>query len=186
MKYKITTEKMESAVNTLLESSYLAIVPRVMAGLGYYRRDEYVKYVKIVDHECDLLGVTNSGYLTEIEIKISISDLRADFKKKHSHGGDFIRNFYYAVPEYMLGKTLELIDKDAGIIVVSENEVGKRSSFNAKIYRKPKPNKKAKPLTDTMKAKLFRLGCIKYWSMASKKLGLEYQYEEEREKQNEK
>ena len=183
MKYKITTEKMESAVNRLLESSYLAIVPRVMAGLGYYTQDEYVK---IVDHECDLLGVTNSGYLTEIEIKISVSDLRADFKKKNSHGGDFIRNFYYAVPEYMLGKTLELIDKDAGVIVVSENKVGKRSSFKAKIYRKSKQNKKAKPLTDTMKAKLFRLGCIKYWSMASKKLGLEYQYEEEREKQNEK
>ena len=174
MQDKITTEEMEGAVNKLLEASYRAIVPRVMAGFGYYSKDGYIR---IIDHECDLLGVTNSGYLTEIEIKISVSDLRADFKKKHGHGGEFIRNFYYAVPEYMLEKTLELIDKDAGILVVQENKIGKMRHLHARIYRKPKQNKKAPPITDAMKADLFRLGCLKYWSMASKKLGLEYQYE---------
>ncbi len=77
----ITTEEMEQSINRLLSLSSFAIVPRVIAGLGYHEEQSY-NFVKVIDHECDLLCITNSGYLTEIEIKISVSDLRADFKKK--------------------------------------------------------------------------------------------------------
>lgn len=50
-------------------------------------------------HECDMLVLTKSGYLTEIEIKRSWSDFLADFKKKHRHESEgIIKNFYYAVP----------------------------------------------------------------------------------------
>ncbi len=159
----ITTEEMEQSINRLLSLSSFAIVPRVIAGLGYHEEQSY-NFVKVIDHECDLLCITNSGYLTEIEIKISVSDLRADFKKKKKgHGGDFIRNFYYAVPEYMLEKTLELIPENTGVIVVRVlNEHFK--TLQAEIYRKPKPNRQAKKLPVQAKVNLLRLGCLKYWN----------------------
>ena len=36
-------------------------------------------------HEADLLILSKSGYLTEVEIKRSWSDFLADFKKTHTH-----------------------------------------------------------------------------------------------------
>ena len=36
-------------------------------------------------HECDLLSITKKGYATEIEIKVSKPDLRADRDKTHGH-----------------------------------------------------------------------------------------------------
>lgn len=35
-----------------------------------------------IQHECDMLVCSKSGYLTEIEIKRSWTDFLADFKKK--------------------------------------------------------------------------------------------------------
>ena len=50
-------------------------------------------------HECDMLVLSKSGYLTEIEIKRSWSDFLADFKKKHNHHNyPIIKYFYYCVP----------------------------------------------------------------------------------------
>ena len=36
-------------------------------------------------YEADFITITKSGYLTEVEIKISISDFRADFEKQRYH-----------------------------------------------------------------------------------------------------
>lgn len=50
-------------------------------------------------HECDMLVLSKSGYLTEIEIKRSWSDFLADFKKKHNHNNyPITKYFYYCVP----------------------------------------------------------------------------------------
>lgn len=50
-------------------------------------------------HECDMLVLSKSGYLTEIEIKRSWSDFLTDFKKKHNHHNyPIIKYFYYCVP----------------------------------------------------------------------------------------
>ena len=38
----------------------------------------------VVNHECDCLIMSKSGYRTEIEIKRSYSDFLADFKKSTS------------------------------------------------------------------------------------------------------
>ena len=47
-------------------------------------------------HECDMLVLSKSGYLTEIEIKRSWADFLADFKKRHTHEGrGIIKYFYY-------------------------------------------------------------------------------------------
>jgi len=41
-------------------------------------------------HECDLLIVRKSGYAIEVEIKISKSDFKADFKKIHKRLGVYV------------------------------------------------------------------------------------------------
>ena len=41
-----------------------------------------VPSVLLGPYEADFITITKSNYLIEVEIKISISDFRADFKKK--------------------------------------------------------------------------------------------------------
>lgn len=65
------------------------VVPRVSWGLE--------------SHECDILALSSSNYAHEIEIKISISDLKADFKKHHQHisRDNKIKCLWYAAPVEM-------------------------------------------------------------------------------------
>lgn len=117
---KITTEQMELLVYDFFEKSSLVVVPRFDPMNGCYYEDKTSvygkKYVRIVDHECDILSVSKKMFLREIEIKISVADFKADFKKKHNHSGN-IKNFYYAVPYYILDKIKDLVPENAGILV---------------------------------------------------------------------
>lgn len=79
-----------------------------------------------IGHECDMLVLSKSGYLTEIEIKRSFSDFIADFKKKHHHeSAGIIKYFYYCVPEKIYDKVCnELLNRDvsySGIITFDED-----------------------------------------------------------------
>ena len=58
-------------------------------------------------HEADLLILSKSGYLTEVEIKRSWSDFLADFKKTHTHDDPKISWHYYAVPESIVDRCKE-------------------------------------------------------------------------------
>jgi len=110
-------------------------------------------------HECDLLILSCSNYATEVEIKVSPGDLRADSKKKHGHVSDFIRRFYFAVPEELEELALELIPERAGLFVV-EKRVNSRSKFycTVRLSRQCKNNTKAKKWTDAEKYKLMLNG----------------------------
>ena len=61
----------------------------------------------VVNHECDCLIMTKSGYLTEIEIKRSYADFLNDFKKDHVHKDDRIKAFYFMVHESFKDKVIE-------------------------------------------------------------------------------
>lgn len=63
---KPNTQDMELAVTGLLNFRVYTIVPNVSWGLG-------------LGHECDLLALDQQRRFTEIEIKISKSDLVRDF-----------------------------------------------------------------------------------------------------------
>ena len=52
-----------------------------------------------LNHEADLLVITNARKLIEIEIKRTLADFMADFKKDHTHYDRKLSYFYYAVPE---------------------------------------------------------------------------------------
>lgn len=77
-------------------------------------------------HECDMLVLSKSGYLTEIEIKRSWYDFLADFKKRHKHDSEgIIKNFYYAVPYEISDKVETYINENNidcnGVVTYAED-----------------------------------------------------------------
>ncbi len=156
----ITTREMEVALYKFYKSSSLLVVPRVTKNNCFFN-SVAGEYERIVNHECDLLVVSNSEYLTEVEIKISISDLKADFKKGHSHKDENIRNFYYAIPSELKEKAIPLIPDSAGILIVHKRNSGR---FSVDKYRRCKTNKKADKTKDIVLLKLGRLSNLRYWN----------------------
>lgn len=63
-----------------------------------------VPSVLLGSYEADFITITKSDYLIEVEIKISISDFRADFKKKHYHDCPRVNALYYALPKELYKK----------------------------------------------------------------------------------
>jgi len=160
----MTTNKMETLIYRYFESGSLAIVPRVTKNNGWLDTEvNPMIWKNIVNHECDILIVTKNHYLTEVEIKISLSDLKADFKKKHQHKDENIKNFYYAFPAEMKEKAIELIPKECGILIAVKKEAG-IPYRKIECYRKPKINKEAKPINDIVLSKIYRLGYLRYWN----------------------
>lgn len=75
----------------------------------YIRKNIVVPNVDwgFLNHEADLLVLSKSNYLTEVEIKRSWSDFMADFKKKHSHYDPKLSHLYYAVPSSIAQKVFD-------------------------------------------------------------------------------
>lgn len=124
--------------------------------------------------EADYFFVSKSGYGTEVEIKVSIQDLRADFGKykwqqaRPNNRDAVMKRFYYAVPEEIAGRALAVIEnceipqvKEAGLLVVSiENH---RPHV---IESRPSGvNKLAKKLNDTQKLAYYRTAHFRYWTL---------------------
>lgn len=63
----------------------------------------------ILPYEADLIGISRSGQVTEVEIKRSLADLRADYKKDHRHDASCVTYFYYCVPEKLVEKAKKVI-----------------------------------------------------------------------------
>jgi hypothetical protein len=111
-------------------------------------------------HEADLICVNQNRFVTEIEIKISAADLRADFGKKHGHQHKKIHRLVYAIPQGLLELCQKLAHPEAGIITV--NWSGYR--FVAKWERQGKKNKNP-PITEKQHNELLRLAAMRIWSL---------------------
>lgn len=77
-------------------------------------------------HECDMLVVTPSGYLTEIEIKRSYEDFCAEFRKRHHHTSTVpMKDFLYCVPAGILEKVIRKLEEQkvipSGILTYDED-----------------------------------------------------------------
>lgn len=147
----------------------------IQAELGcYYGVDKgqiVVPNVLLGPYEADFITITKSDYLIEVEIKISISDFRADFKKKHYHDCPKVNALYYALPKELYKKHKAEIDEScdkvgAGIILISEEKFGSGDSYRyfAGIEKKPKL-RKVKPLTAYQMLNFARLGCLRWPSL---------------------
>jgi len=148
---KITALNIELAVAELLNPRIYTIVPNVSWGL-------------YLNHECDMLALHKHRF-TEIEIKISASDLKADFNKRHHHESKYISRLVYAVPEKLKTLALELCPRDTGIIVVQWiARYGYKASWERTCKHDPK--KDLVPLN--IQSQFMRLGCIRIWTMKRK------------------
>ena len=152
MRRKITTTEMEITLASYFDYRKNLVVPNISWGLRLNNKPL---------HECDLLILTNAGYLWEVEIKISKADLLADKKKYHGHYHPAIRKLYFAIPEY-LALEVEHIPQRAGIIIVE-------TSLNhwCNTIRDPVVNEGYK-LEDHEKFKMAKLGAMRIWGLKSK------------------
>jgi hypothetical protein len=162
---KLKTDEMEVALARYFNPRQKLVVPRIAWGFSN------------ISHECDLIVLTKSGYLYEVEIKISKQDLIKDIKKNHHHNSEYIKFLYFAIPDY-LKDGMDKIPERAGILVVSRNTEHQRSDsklsygFNVVIMRKPQLQSKHK-LTDEERYQIARLGALKIWGLKEKLLEME-------------
>lgn len=152
----MNSNHIEKAVVNLLDSRKFIIVPRVSpmaAGLPFR-------------YELDLIALNSNRYATEIEIKTSIADLKADFKKKFQHNSSLIKYFYFAIPKDLLEKAEPLIVEihpDAGIITVEyKHYTSEIHYYKAVFHRRAKP-RKAEQWSDTRTIALLKNLQYKYW-----------------------
>lgn len=120
-------------------------------------------------YEADLIYISKARYLTEVEIKISMSDFMADFNKLVYHSSVLVRNFYYAFPQEFYEKYSKKISEtletgDAGIM-----SVGKKYPFVA-YKKRAKARKNVEPLTDEKLRNFMRIGCMKWFTNENRKL----------------
>lgn len=153
---KITAAHIEIAVARHFGYRQHLIVPNVSWGMGL--------------HECDVLILSSLGYATEVEIKISASDLKKDTRKRHGHvdSQNRIKKLYFAIPEKLMDYA-DAIPERAGILVYKY--------FNGRGYveeiRPARQNMRARPLTDDERYNMARLGAMRIWSLKQKIMTLQ-------------
>ena len=150
---KMTTTEMEVYLARFFKFASNLIVPNISWGLNL--------------HECDLLILTDSGYATEVEIKISKSDLKKDKEKLHEHSSSRIKKFYFAIPETIIPIefALEHIPERAGLIVVN-------SKGSCVIKRECIPIKNPEKFNERDRLKMARLGALRIWNLKEKVIKL--------------
>ena len=143
---------MECALASWFDYRVNLIVPNVYWGFGEG------------NHECDLLIVSKAGYCTEVEIKVTRADLRADTKKAHGHDDRNIKYLYFALPDY-LDHCLEFVPEHAGIILVRPWKPGYQAGPTCRRVRDPVCRKYAPKMNDRMRYKVARLGALRIWNL---------------------
>ena len=146
--------QIEVALAKYLDYRQHLIVPNVWWGLGFR-------------HELDLLVLTKSGYVWEIEIKISKADLLADKNKKYGHYDNRIRKLYFAVPKKLMDIAVKEIPERAGLFEIDDLS----SSWKRVTMERPaKINKNAIKLSKKEIKKLYELTAMRIWSLKEKLL----------------
>lgn len=149
---KMHAGHIEVMVSILLDYRLYTIVPNVSYGLG-------------LNHECDLLALDSNGRFTEIEIKTTLSDLKADFKKGHGHKSKFISRLIYAFPEEILEKGLPLIPEKCGIIIIKKKTHVLGDAHYAEWHRRCRHDPLKEKPSQAMINKFYHLGCMRIWTL---------------------
>ena len=148
-----------------------------------YRHELVVPNVLMGWGECDLLAVSLAGYLTEYEIKISLSDLKREWEKyrwdmskpycneAHLSFSEAVKNYWIVVPDWLVEKAAPLIPEHSGAGLMSvgsephEYPPAFRGMRPLLKIRNPKVNRKATKITPEACVKLGRKGMKKYWNV---------------------
>jgi len=128
-----------------------------------YARELCIPRCCFLGWEADMLLVTYSKFLEEIEIKISVSDFKADSRKVEKHksleaGHPLIRRFWYAVPHEIWEKVEPLVPPYAGLIIIPSDH-----RYRPYIKKKAPVNLKARKLFPAEEIKLLRAIYYKWW-----------------------
>lgn len=121
-----------------------------------------------LNHEADILVLSKSGYLTEIEIKRSLSDLKADFKKKHDHSDERIKSFFYCVPESLFQQTIDLCilnERSINGVITYTDDNKIKINYYPLYYGKRSTGRK---LFLEEQLQIARLGSMRVWRMQDK------------------
>lgn len=158
------------------------------SGMASVRNDIIIPNLSwgLLNHEADLAIINKSGYLTEIEIKRSIEDLRADFKKDIFHNDEKVYRFYYCLPKSIREKALELFQaewKKIGLLYNHESEFENRVTqfypaviwYDERGYLSYEPKKLsnrsgARKLFLEERLTVARLASCRYWDMRKKQI----------------
>lgn len=156
-KPKIKTPHMEVAVAKLFNFRKHTIVPNVSWGLG-------------LNHECDMLILDNRNRFTEVELKISLTDFKADFKKPHNHESPLISRMFYALPYAICKDYAHLIPPHIGVICVyiKDNYPNGKNKFVAEFVKHAQHDKSKPPPPKEVINKFYQLGCMRIWSLKEK------------------
>ena len=79
----------------------------------------------MLPYEADLIGISAHKQVTEVEIKRSLSDLRADYRKGHRHDAPCVTYFYYCVPESLVEQAKKVIfenEQKHRVVPISEKD----------------------------------------------------------------
>jgi len=112
--------------------------------------------------EVAVANLIGSDAFHEIEIKISASDLRADFNKRHGHDSKIISSLTYAVPDKLLNLAHQLVPAECGLIAVNWNKYS--GCHTARWIRRAKRRKGVVVTNGTIRD-FMRLGCMRIWSL---------------------
>ena len=137
----------------------------------------------LLPYEADFVVVSKSGYLTEVEIKRSWEDFKADFKKNHNHDAEQVYYFYYCVPVSIVAKVKEFLmekygeryclcapsvlwyDESGNVrVAVDDNQ----RCFGMHYASSISPNVKHRKLFLEEQLTVARLGQLRYWSLLEK------------------
>ncbi len=154
---KITTSEMECALADYFNYRKNLIVPNICWGMAL--------------HECDLFILSQAGYATEVEIKISMADLRADAKKRHGHRSNRIKRLYFALPielgDRHHAKIMELVPERAGVLFVRHQD--KQWWPQPRVLKSREAVKQpATRCTEAERYKIARLGALRIWRLKKK------------------
>ncbi len=141
-----TTPEIEIAVAKSFGVRKYLIVPNVSWGL--------------LPYEADLLILTSSAYLWEVEIKVSRHDLLRDRNKNHGHNSEKVRRLWFAIPE-KLESCIEYVPERAGVLVI-----GKSGGIIER--RPPMLNAHSRKLSDEECFQFARLGALRIWGLKQK------------------
>lgn len=119
--------------------------------------------------EADLLAISRAGYCTEVEIKCTMADWKADqHKGKHGHKDvqGLIKRFYYAGPMDLMKRFDEVWTRPGSGIIGVDSERGTIPRIS--VLREPE-NSKARKLTEKELILFGRTAMVRYWTWAAKR-----------------
>jgi len=147
---KINSTDVEVAVAKYFNYRQNLIVPNVFWGWK-------------LRHEADIIVLRPSGWATEIEIKLTSSDIKADLLKRYNHWeSSRIQQCFVAVPNKLHDIALRLVPVYCGVLEVYQQRF---KNFEVVTLRGAKRNPKARKISPEEKQKLAELGAMRIWDL---------------------